>query len=169
MLLEHRLLGLLAPGEGREACCGQSSERPPCPQLSLATQPHPQARPCLSAATTAADAADADLFLPAQPLRNLTSAFRSTEAMRDQLPAAVYGAYEGTLRELHGLLPQGAAAPPAQLPWRSYGAGAGRHAARDATAWLGRQLEAAEAQKAHLRWVARAPGCGLSVPPALLG
>ena len=52
-----------------------------------------------------------------------------------------------------GAAQNGAApAPLPRLPWRQHGVGTGKRAAQHAADWLGQQLEAAEMQKALLRW-----------------
>ena len=102
-----------------------------------------------------AGARDAHLFESPLPLAGLSTAFLSEDRMAAELPPAVYAAYSEALRQLQALVArgetQGADAPGGQLPWRRYGAGAGQHAARDATDWLAQQVEAAEQIKAHLR------------------
>ena len=116
-----------------------------------------------------AGAPDADAFLPECPLANLAPTFLSDADMAAELPPPLWALYRDLQAQLRMLQPTagGAAAPagsgaspsgapPAQLPWHGRGPTAGKHAARDAVAWLGQQLEGAEVQKAQLRW---ASGC----------
>lgn len=61
------------------------------------------------------------------------------------------GAQEAAASAAQGAAPRAAWLQRLALPWRGRGKGGADHAARDAAAWLGRQVEAAEVAKAHLK------------------
>lgn len=105
-----------------------------------------------------ADAKDAADFDAPQPLAGLRDglAFFSDEDMKQALPPPVFNAYLKAVQQLHSLVEEDKRGgdgdeTPVRLPWRSYSPGASAHAARDAAGWLGRVVEAAETQRAHLR------------------
>lgn len=135
--------------------------------------------PHTSRCTGAGDLADFDRRLPLSnlsvaftdldefdqlPLEQLPSAAADPSSVSPSLPAElpleVCSAYCELRAALAALLPepagvgrpQNGAAQDAQLPWRRYGAGYSKRAAQYATDWLSQQLEAAEVQRAHLRW-----------------
>ncbi|KAL4434485.1 hypothetical protein ABPG75_000926 [Micractinium tetrahymenae] len=124
----------------------------------------------------APEAPDQDAYLKKFPLHHLERTFQSPEDMEQGLPPALMKAFRDVTDRLACILAnakaaakgaapsagaqgqQGAPAAPdkawllqLQLPWRGRGKGGADHATRDAAAWLGRQVEAAEVAKAHLR------------------
>ncbi|KAL4419083.1 hypothetical protein ABPG77_002224 [Micractinium sp. CCAP 211/92] len=128
MLLENKLLGLMAP-----------------------------------------EAPDLDAYLGKVPLHHLETIFRTPEDMQRGLPPALYQSFravsDGVARMVAAATAAAQEAAPAaapgapgeqwlpllRLPWRERGKGGADHATRDAAAWLGQQVEAAEVAKAHLR------------------
>lgn len=146
---------------------------------STAGNQHPCLPPRTSRCTGAGDLADFDRRLPLSnlsvaftdldefdqlPLEQLPSAAADPGSVSPSLPAElpleVCSAYCELRAALAAVLPepaaagrpQNGAAQNAHLPWRRYGAGYSKRAAQYATDWLSQQLEAAEVQRAHLRW-----------------
>ncbi len=133
----------------------QQQTGPACPSPSA---PHP------------AEAPDLDAYLGKVPLHHLETIFRTPEDMQRGLPPALYQSFravsDGVARMVAAATAAAQEAAPAaapgapgeqwlpllRLPWRERGKGGADHATRDAAAWLGQQVEAAEVAKAHLRW-----------------